>query len=757
MSSTVDKQLELRKKLEEFKQKKLLEKNKKPTTTKTVRKPGPIKPTSKTAGVQQKIVTNKLDAQKSKVPLEKRIPTISSKTTKPVNTFNKKGTAEVFDVSKQTDKKKGKKWEVKDIETSPKKVLVLPNKDSFLSNIEEKENVEEDYNQYDDSDDGEDIIKNDIGENIFLDKPAPWVYKNQRKSKEKSEKFDNSVQKRDESSEDFFNFVNIRINVIKSRTLQDEVNAMNSEQGQQIHFMSDSSIQYSDEICQNSNSMAIHTVNKTDHLNFSDESSDGSDKSGFVIHEEFEEKGSVEYNFYKEENEKDSEELFQNAIELAEMGDEENSRKILLNLSCNEEINRRIDFWLTWYNIELKFNNLENCAKCLVQTDNLKKTHDDEQYIRSCIKHITLMLHKQNADSELVASSTEKDEQIDVVEVHDAEKKNDELNNFDVNEDPFNINKEQYDSSTKFLSNSAMQASTIFSNKISSFTIESDVESPLREAPEPSLLPGFSKEVIEYTEVSKQDSDLGTSKPNAETINDVVNLMNEMCIKNEENDESEEKLIKKVLDMRGSLTVLTPIKASKKERNMHGVKSVITPVRRSVRVLQQDDKLHGNKIDDVDIVEWGNEQQIEKLLEGNGYAYVPNKNIQLEKIKKVSVSGYTSPLKKRVNFDESRQSVDTDVTDVCDISEFTSNINPYSTNCEAESEIFSKNNNIPYRTQLTPFSKNNYFENNSFTPMPVTEKIGNRKKTPFTMNRFNDVLDYEDFEELSESGEHSNV
>ncbi|KAI8924526.1 hypothetical protein BC831DRAFT_465208 [Entophlyctis helioformis] len=105
--------------------------------------------------------------------------------------------------------------------------------------------------------------------------------------------------------------------------------------------------------------------------------------------------------------------------------------------------------------------------------------------------------------------------------------------------------------------------------------------------------------------------------------------------------------------VRGSVTILTPIRAKKKERELFGVDKVVTPVRRSVRnmdesVLPSDDDdaeeesgenqndrmsrkpatgrsaTHGGDFDAV------HHNAVSKMLKAYDYAYVPNKALQDE-------------------------------------------------------------------------------------------------------------------------------
>ncbi|CAG8477673.1 5167_t:CDS:2 [Paraglomus brasilianum] len=71
-----------------------------------------------------------------------------------------------------------------------------------------------------------------------------------------------------------------------------------------------------------------------------------------------------------------------------------------------------------------------------------------------------------------------------------------------------------------------------------------------------------------------------------------------------------------------TIMVLTPVKAKRKDREELGVSTVITPVRRSARV-------HKRFTRDEDMESDG-ERQIAKLLEDNGYAYVPNPALLVE-------------------------------------------------------------------------------------------------------------------------------
>ncbi|CAG8449824.1 15492_t:CDS:2 [Acaulospora morrowiae] len=69
-----------------------------------------------------------------------------------------------------------------------------------------------------------------------------------------------------------------------------------------------------------------------------------------------------------------------------------------------------------------------------------------------------------------------------------------------------------------------------------------------------------------------------------------------------------------------SLTVLTPVKAKKKEREELGVSSVVTPVRRSAR----------NQKSSPDTYMLTPEDQVRKLLEENGFTYVSNPALNCE-------------------------------------------------------------------------------------------------------------------------------
>jgi hypothetical protein len=69
-----------------------------------------------------------------------------------------------------------------------------------------------------------------------------------------------------------------------------------------------------------------------------------------------------------------------------------------------------------------------------------------------------------------------------------------------------------------------------------------------------------------------------------------------------------------------NVTVLTPVKASRKTKMELGVDQVITPVRRSLRLFHEDDYTAGSETEKVPTRE-----RVAKLLESHGYAYVPNK------------------------------------------------------------------------------------------------------------------------------------
>ena len=73
----------------------------------------------------------------------------------------------------------------------------------------------------------------------------------------------------------------------------------------------------------------------------------------------------------------------------------------------------------------------------------------------------------------------------------------------------------------------------------------------------------------------------------------------------------------------GSVTVLTPVKASRKDRNALGVDEVITPVRRSTRTWKPDENdPMGPNERERDVLGKG---AVSKLMEEHGYAFVPNK------------------------------------------------------------------------------------------------------------------------------------
>jgi hypothetical protein len=71
-----------------------------------------------------------------------------------------------------------------------------------------------------------------------------------------------------------------------------------------------------------------------------------------------------------------------------------------------------------------------------------------------------------------------------------------------------------------------------------------------------------------------------------------------------------------------SVTVLTPVKASRKTKMELGVEQVITPVRRSLRLFNQDDYVPGTQEISTKAP---TREKVAKLLENHGYAYVPNK------------------------------------------------------------------------------------------------------------------------------------
>eukprot|EP00842_Homolaphlyctis_polyrhiza_P004251 jgi/Hompol1/4827/HPOL_003987-RA len=72
----------------------------------------------------------------------------------------------------------------------------------------------------------------------------------------------------------------------------------------------------------------------------------------------------------------------------------------------------------------------------------------------------------------------------------------------------------------------------------------------------------------------------------------------------------------------GLVTVLTPVRASRKDRELHGVDRVITPARRSTRHFKNTDNSDENGDTNVQATA---SESVSKLLEANGYAYVPNK------------------------------------------------------------------------------------------------------------------------------------
>lgn len=81
----------------------------------------------------------------------------------------------------------------------------------------------------------------------------------------------------------------------------------------------------------------------------------------------------------------------------------------------------------------------------------------------------------------------------------------------------------------------------------------------------------------------------------------------------------------------GTVTILTPVRAKKSQKEELGVDAIITPVRRSVRHLAAD----GNECWTSD----ENADPLKQLLENNGYAFVPNKNLEFHPPRLVGGSG----------------------------------------------------------------------------------------------------------------------
>ncbi|CAG8437645.1 6233_t:CDS:2 [Acaulospora colombiana] len=89
----------------------------------------------------------------------------------------------------------------------------------------------------------------------------------------------------------------------------------------------------------------------------------------------------------------------------------------------------------------------------------------------------------------------------------------------------------------------------------------------------------------------------------------------------EEKTECDKKVVVDLESMEeSSLTVLTPVKAKKKEREEFGISSVVTPVRRSAR----------NQKNSPDVNFLTPEDQVRKLLEENGFTYIPNPALNRE-------------------------------------------------------------------------------------------------------------------------------
>ncbi|KAI8998024.1 hypothetical protein BC832DRAFT_566681 [Gaertneriomyces semiglobifer] len=210
-------------------------------------------------------------------------------------------------------------------------------------------------------------------------------------------------------------------------------------------------------------------------------------------------------------------------------------------------------------------------------------------------------------------------------------------------------------------------------------------ETPTRSAPPtpgtPASIRGTpSRRLFGGLRVPKQGQGNGTPHPFKKKASfldpEILGLMQEMTIDDhvkEEEPIEEEKDIKKSEKKQmgkkkvgvrfgpdnggSSVTLLTPVRAKKKDRQVLGVAEVLTPVRRSRRLFSDDDyvaraedvekensslpeasfEVDPMKMDVSADIKSLNEDKITQILEGHGFAYVPNKALHVDmKKKKVS-------------------------------------------------------------------------------------------------------------------------
>jgi hypothetical protein len=179
----------------------------------------------------------------------------------------------------------------------------------------------------------------------------------------------------------------------------------------------------------------------------------------------------------------------------------------------------------------------------------------------------------------------------------------------------------------------------------SEIEIDDDVQAPELVSEHRNVEEILKKSIPESVDSDWKPSDIQFhSEPQVKSeniVNDIVDMLGAMSIRKEPKSLPEMEFEMEIPSMNpktpskkvvgvpvsarkngSSVTVLTPVKASRKTKMELGVDQVITPVRRSLRLFNQEDYVAGTEGSSTQAP---TREKVAKLLENHGYAYVPNK------------------------------------------------------------------------------------------------------------------------------------